>query len=761
MSDSLCVSHLAMLERFSAIPLDVITQRGYRTISNKRELTELGFAPAQCNVPGLLIPVYSVDGHVRLHQYRPDNPRVIKGKQVKYETPKGTHLVIDCLVGRERLRAPAEPLWITEGIKKVDSALGHGLCCIGLLGVEGWRGTNEVGGKTALPEWNDIALNGRTVYIAFDSDVMQKEPVRRALKAISGYLVTKGAAVRYVHFPGGEEKIGLDDWFKGGGTVEELVSAASESVPGAEIDEQKLTLVDRILALAMKAGLTLFKDEAGKPYCTYPRGGSLESCSAGNVKGFLVECIRAAGLQLPTGRTLDEVAERCDTLARYGDVMIPTARRIHSDKSGGWLYLNDSNRAVVRIDSSGFSPVPAKDLPVRFVPSSTMEALPNPKLPHEKPKLCQFLNIDPGDECIAWGFLVGCFLPRGTMPVLIAQGEQGSGKTFGASLIRQIVDPNSVNLAPLKQDDGSLRARIRSGHIVGYDNVSRLTGEFSDLLCSLVSGTGFAARALYSDADEHVVSARQPVILNGITDFADRSDLADRTLVLPFRRLDGTGQRKGEGELMASFEAMHPEILGEVLTRVSRAYREWERTTIPPDSGRLIDLIRFVEASEPEDEKGNFRRAYQAARQEQHESAADTDPLIRAIVTLVSKERDIMLPNAELLAQLTAQEFGDRYPSRGWPQTTQALSHRLSRDIPKLRSLGVEAERERGTKGQRGWHLVWVTPGGDTPRAQTPAGVASPALFQVQQGANVTQVTPLTPVSANTASASEHREVRV
>ena len=48
--------------------------------------------------------------------------------------------------------------------------MSKGLCCIALLGVWSWRETNEHGGKTALPDWELIALNGRDVYITFDSD---------------------------------------------------------------------------------------------------------------------------------------------------------------------------------------------------------------------------------------------------------------------------------------------------------------------------------------------------------------------------------------------------------------------------------------------------------------------------------------------------------------------------------------------------------------------------------------------------------------
>lgn len=59
----------------------------------------------------------------------------------------------------------------------------------------GWRGKNEHGGKAALPDWELIALNDRSVFIALDSDVMSKPGVRDALDRRSRFLRANGARV--------------------------------------------------------------------------------------------------------------------------------------------------------------------------------------------------------------------------------------------------------------------------------------------------------------------------------------------------------------------------------------------------------------------------------------------------------------------------------------------------------------------------------------------------------------------------------------
>lgn len=216
----------------SGIPPEVAKERGYVSVDTKGQLDAAGFSKAQKVTPGLLIPVHCPDGEVRLHQYRPDNPRLdSKGRPRKYETPYKATMRIDCPPRcRPQVADPSVPLWITEGVRKADAAAAAGLCCLALLGVDNWRGTNDAGGKAALADWHDVALNGRTVYVAYDSDVMVKAEVKRALTALTGFLRSKGATVKHVYLPHGDDgaKVGLDDYLAAGHSVDELHALARD-----------------------------------------------------------------------------------------------------------------------------------------------------------------------------------------------------------------------------------------------------------------------------------------------------------------------------------------------------------------------------------------------------------------------------------------------------------------------------------------------------------------------------------------------------
>jgi hypothetical protein len=213
----------------SAIAPEVSRARGYVSADSKKQLERYGFAGYQQHAPGLVIPLHRADGSVWGYQLRPDIPRVTRaGNTVKYETPQGQRNGIDIPPGiKGKIGDPSEPLWATEGSRKADAAVSAGLVCISLNGVAGWRGQNSHGGKLAVADWNDIALNGRRVILAWDSDVASKPAVHDQLRKLARYLETRDAKVEFLHLapdPGGG-KTGLDDFIaaNGAGGLWELV----------------------------------------------------------------------------------------------------------------------------------------------------------------------------------------------------------------------------------------------------------------------------------------------------------------------------------------------------------------------------------------------------------------------------------------------------------------------------------------------------------------------------------------------------------
>lgn len=215
----------------SAISQAIQIERGYQTISGLDEWREHGGAPISKSFAhiGLGFPVYRL-GQPEPYTWllRPDTPRRIKGRILKYEWPKGRSPCFDVLPRyREALANPHIPVWFTEGAKKADalaSAYGDAIVPININGVWGFRGQNAMGGKLVLPDIDEIAWNGRSVILAFDSDVARNSKVAAALQRLASLLIARGVAnVQMLLLPQlDNQKIGVDDFLATGHTISQL-----------------------------------------------------------------------------------------------------------------------------------------------------------------------------------------------------------------------------------------------------------------------------------------------------------------------------------------------------------------------------------------------------------------------------------------------------------------------------------------------------------------------------------------------------------
>jgi hypothetical protein len=257
--DELSVVHREMLFDESGIALEIVGERGYVTVTRCEDLP-LEFKTYQRR-KGLLIPVYSPDGITRANQLRPDNPRKDKKrKPLKYETPGGSKVILDVHPRmREAVRHGDGDLWITEGIKKADSLASRGLATVGLVGVWNWQRGGEM-----LPCWDHVWLEGRRVFIVFDSDVLAKVNVQLALERLVWALQGRGAEVLVVYLPDGRDgaKVGVDDYLAGnpGGTVTELKMLARR-FEKEDLSRIRLSRDEELRALVEDVGRTLWDHE--------------------------------------------------------------------------------------------------------------------------------------------------------------------------------------------------------------------------------------------------------------------------------------------------------------------------------------------------------------------------------------------------------------------------------------------------------------------------------------------------------------------
>ena len=216
-----------------------IIEKNFRTINDAREIDELlnRNTKSRSKHSEHLVPAWAVTGidpkgwerHVRCVQVKRDFSEVCKdGKPKKYlgatdydaaplfletDDPDYWHKVYEDL---------SIPLFITEGAKKAAAALSILLACISIPGVSTCRKLGRLHEKIRM-----FCKFGRTIYLAFDNDVMQKQSVQQALIAMGRDIAALGAKVMVIQLPPGEAK-GMDDFIAQHGEEEfkKLVDSA-------------------------------------------------------------------------------------------------------------------------------------------------------------------------------------------------------------------------------------------------------------------------------------------------------------------------------------------------------------------------------------------------------------------------------------------------------------------------------------------------------------------------------------------------------
>jgi len=451
---------------------------------------------------------------------------------------------------------------------------------------------------------------------------------------------------------------------------------------------------DDLIALADDA--ELFHTPQGIPYATFAVGSHHEThrlTSRGFREWLAHQYYREHGGSANT----QAVQDACTALAgraRYAGPEHPVFIRLAEIDDTIYLDLCDAAWRVVAIDADGWRII--TDAPVRFRRTRGMLALPTPvdagTLETLKTRR-RFFNLLPeADWILIQAALIAAMRPRGPYPILAFRSEQGSGKSTRMKMMRSLIDPNTAPLRTMPRDERDLMIAASNGHYMNFDNVSTIPAWLSDAFCRLSTGGGFATREMYADDDETILDAQRPILLNGITDFATRSDLLDRLIVVDLPRIPDS-ERQTEAALWLAFEQVRPAIIGALLTAVSTAMRNLPTTTLAT-MPRMADFALWVTAAAPALgwKPDTFLTAYTKNRANAHELAIESSLVAATLIRFIEREGQWEGRASDLLAALTPHADEATSKHRDWPKDATRLSSELRRLAPNLRAVGVSMD---------------------------------------------------------------------
>ena len=289
--------------------------------------------------------------------------------------------------------------------------------------------------------------------------------------------------------------------------------------------------------------------------------------------------------------------------------------------------------------------------PVKFLRSSNTGELPMPEHGGSMDELRPFITASPENWERMKGFILDCFKGRKPYFVLVVHGSQNGGKTYACGKLRNTIDPcRKAALARLPRDEREIGVAASSEHVLAFDNVSHLPQWMSDTLCMVSTGGGFKARTLYTDGEQTIFDVACPIILDGVPQCAESSDLLSRCLLAEQPPRNEEDQRT-ETELDARYEAARGRIFGGILDLVSNGLRNY-LTTHLTKLPRMADSVKWITACLGNDD---FLAAYEGNEEEATQFGLDNSPTARAVIRMFGGTRTHWEGTAaELLAELNS-----------------------------------------------------------------------------------------------------------
>jgi len=282
----------------------------------------------------------------------------------------------------------------------------------------------------------------------------------------------------------------------------------------------------RLVDLALASGVELWHSPAGDPYATLPVDGHREHhrLKAAAVRDWLARRHHSETGEVLSAQAINDAMAVLSGMARFDGMELATAVRVGGGSDAVYLDLGGPTWNAVEITPSGWRMV--VDPPVRFVRSVGMLALPEPARGGAIDELRPLLHVASDDDFrLLVGWVLGALRPAGPYPMLSLVGEQGSGKSTVARLVRRMIDPHKAELRAEPRSVDDLMVAAARSRIIALDNLSHVPSWLSDALCRVATGGALTKREHYSNDDEVIIEAVRPrhqqidrVVLHALVD---------------------------------------------------------------------------------------------------------------------------------------------------------------------------------------------------------------------------------------------------
>ncbi len=279
-----------------------------------------------------------------------------------------------------------------------------------------------------------------------------------------------------------------------------------------------------------------------------------------------------------------------------------------------------------------------------------------------------------------------------------------SEQLFSSRFTKTLIDPSYIDLRGQPKDVQELAIAINNTYLPAFDNISYLSDAISDGLCRASTGGVLTVRELYTTTEESVIFITSPIIINGISDLANKPDVAERMLSFIQNRIPAT-QFLTDQEHSRDVEIALPKILGALVQVVSKTMKILPNISLdesPRMKGFALQGIAVEKILNWE--PGTFLNRYSEMLSTLSNDTAESSPAITALISFMQNRTEWKGTITQLKYDLEgySSELMDRY----WPKTPRGLSNALRQYAGPLREHGIYREEMPRESNARPFRLV-------------------------------------------------------
>lgn len=414
--------------------------------------------------------------------------------------------------------------------------------------------------------------------------------------------------------------------------------------------------------------------------------------------------------QIPRGASINDALRIMVREARKSQR--PVHIRLAESESGTWIDLADKDGNMVHITPEGWEVTKYTGFSPLFRRSSSMLPMAMPERMSDNEQadaLTHFLRLTnvtkPSRPLLLAWLLMTLTTETRSIPLLLLQAEQGSGKSTLMKMILDLVDPGVATGGPLPSEgdkDRKMAVLAMNSRVLRFDNLSTLKPDIQDLLCNVVTGGTVQVRKNYTNDELCNFQLQRPAIMTAINLGSNKPDFTQRVVRIEMNRI-APEQRLTEQRIHEEWEELKPRLLGTLLSMAVSIMRVSQRLKTKTNE-RMADYARILAAL---DDIMPTLNAVETYRTQQTMMAAESiceEPLYIAMSQVIGFDGAGWTgTSAALLEKLRDRmQTVDSYMAP--PSTPTAVARTLDRIAPALREEGWSITSKTVHK-QKQWNI--------------------------------------------------------